>query len=148
LQGQDNAENLGKEEGKLKRTSLFIIRGILEGVNRSVDHKARFLEIATCTPELRNRKKMLAYLKLLVEELGWLERKEQVERTRWNPIKTNYRNRRWTVSWYSLTTSGKKFLELFPSPLVHEVEDEKLPTPEEQARNWKEWQTLNWKAQD
>ena len=90
---------------------------------------------------VRNRKKMAAYLNLLVEELGWLERKEHVERTRWNPRKENCRQRRWTVSWCSITTPGRKFLELFPSPRVEEevVEDEQLPTPEEQARNWKEW---------
>ncbi len=120
-----------------------MIKGILESVDKGKDHRARFLEIAIYTPELRNRKRLDAYLKLLVEELGWLEKKEQVQKTRRNPLNQNYRYRQWIVSWYSLTDLGSTFLELFPAPRVEghrvEEEEERLPSPEEQEKNWKEW---------
>ncbi len=128
------AEN---ESTLIKRPSLFVIRGILQNVNKGIDHKARFHELATCTPELRNRGKLIQYLKLLVDELGWLEKKGEVRSTPWNPASRNYRHRRWTVSWYHITHLGKSFLELFPTPEL--TEEEELPTPEQQEKNWKEW---------
>jgi hypothetical protein len=121
---------------RLKRPSLFVIRGIIDTVDKSIDHRARFDELVKCTPELRNRGKMIQYLKLLVDELGWLERKEELRKTRWNPMSLNRRERRWTVAYYCITQLGRSFLELFPTPRVLE---EDLPTPEQQEKNWKEW---------
>ena len=128
-----------QESARLKRPSLFVIRGIIDTVDKSIDHRARFDELARCTPELRNRGKMIQYLKLLVDELGWLEKKDELRSTRRNPAGANQRGRQWTVAYYGVTHLGRSFLELFPSPRVLEDEKEDLPTPEQQERNWKEW---------
>ncbi len=138
VDGEERCHDQPTENALIKRPSLFVIEGILQSVNKGINHRARFQEIAKCTPELRNRGKLVQYLKLLVDELGWLEKKDEVNSTPWNPAR-NFRRRRWTVSWYTITTLGKSFLELFPAKAVEEEEDEGLPTPEEQARNWKEW---------
>lgn len=137
-ENENNSHNhlVEGESAKLKRPSLFVIRGILESVNKGIDHRARFKELATCTPELLNRGKLIQYLKLLVDELGWLEKKDEVRSTPWNPASRSYHQRQWTVSWYHLTPLGNSFLELFCTPRVVE---EQLPSPEQQAKNWKEW---------
>ncbi len=135
----------------MQRASLFTIRAILLSVDKGSERsqKARFTEIAFCTPELRNRKRITQYLRLLVDELGWLEKKQEARKTRFNPVKNQARHRQWTVSFYCLTESGKAFLELFPSDLVipaprAQEDDEDLPTPEEQARNWEAFQRGEW----
>jgi hypothetical protein len=96
-----------------------MIRGILDNVDRGNDRTDRFQDLAKCTPELRNRMKVLQYLKLLVTDLGWLEM-EGVKMSRSNPTRRRWRY--WKLSRYRITDLGKG-----------------LPTPEEQERNWKEW---------
>jgi hypothetical protein len=128
-----------QESARLKRPSLFVIRGIIDTVDKSIDHRARFGDLARCTPELRNRGKMIQYLKLLVDELGWLEKKDELRSTRRNLVRANRRERQWTVAYYVVTNPGRSFLELFPSHRVLEDEEDDLPTPEQQERNWKEW---------
>ncbi|MDG6905563.1 MAG: hypothetical protein JRN20_07255 [Nitrososphaerota archaeon] len=117
---------------KLKRPSLYVIRGLLETVERAPDHKERFLTLATCTPELQNRGRLIQYLRLLVEDLGWLEKKEETRRTSWTPKSKSLR--RWTVSWYSMTQAGRTFLGLFPEPRILE-DTEDAPFPEQFPEN-------------
>lgn len=111
--------------GKIKRPSLFVIKGILEKVDKTNGHRVRFQELARSTAELRNREKLIQYLNLLVSDLGWLEKKNEPQKTRWNPTKTNYHSRRWKVSWYYITDLGRSFLGLFPDhqPSVKLAED-------------------------
>ncbi len=124
-------------EKTIRRPSLFVIRGILDNVVRGNDHTARFQDLAKCTPELRNRMKLLQYLKLLVTDLGWLEI-EGVKMSRTNPTRRR-RERHWKLSRYRITDLGKSFLQLFPYARVLPPADDGLPSPEEQAKNWKEW---------
>ncbi len=126
--------NFEEEQKRVKpmRPSLYVIRGLLETVEKSPDHKERFLTLATCTPELRNRGKLIQYLRLLVEDLGWLEKEEEIRRTSWNPKAKSLR--RWTVYWYSITQAGRTFLELFPKPrLLEDTKD--VPSPEQFPEN-------------
>ena len=116
-----------EKRSKIKRPSLFVIRGILEYVNKGKGCKARFQEIARSTPELRNRAKLVQYLKLLVEDLWWLEKKEEIQKTPWNPTKSSFIERRWKVSWYRITDSGRLFLESFPKVVDSSEEDRPEP---------------------
>ena len=109
---------------KIKRSSLFVINGILESVEMGKGHRARFQEIARLTPELRNRGKLVQYLKLLIDDLWWLEKKEEIQKTRWNPKKSTYVPRRWNVYWYRVTDRGKLFLELFPHKVENDTKEE------------------------
>ncbi len=103
-----------EKRSKIKRPSLFVVKGILECVNKGKGCKARFQEIARSTPELRNRAKLTQYLKLLVNDLWWLEKRDEIQKTPWNPTKSSFIERRWKVSWYRITDSGRLFLESFP----------------------------------
>jgi hypothetical protein len=128
------------DKKSLARPSLFAIWGILHKVDYSVGHKVRFAELARCTPELRNRNKMVAYVKFLIEELAWLEAGKETKETLYNPFNSQARFRRWAVTYYSLSEKGKIFLELFPKKdSIAQEEEEKEPqvrplTPQEERR--------------
>lgn len=102
-----------------------MIKGILQSVyNGSAQrHKARFSELAFATPEMRNRKKLGEYLKLLVNELGWLEKREELKTSPYVPRRTRP-DRKWVESWYYLTDKGRTFISLFP-PQEEEEENNK-----------------------
>jgi hypothetical protein len=114
-----------------------VIRCIIDTIAKSNGQRVRFDELAKCTPELRNRGKMIQYLKLLVDELGWIDKKDEVRNTRRN-MRMNRCDRYWTVAYYGATHLGKSFLTLFPSPRVLEDDERDLPTPEQQEKNRKE----------
>lgn len=125
------------------KPSLFIIQKILDGIKRS-GGKARFTKIAyLASPTLRSERRLEDYLSLLLE-LGWLSQQEEKQSTLWNPILTR-RMRTWNVAFYHLTKSGQSFLSLFPKDVAEKVlpklesEDEGIPSPEEQQRNYDEW---------
>ena len=50
------ADNESYENGKtvtIKRPSLFVIRAVLDDIDRAPQHKARFGDITRLTPELK-----------------------------------------------------------------------------------------------
>jgi hypothetical protein len=152
---EDEQDSKAKEnEGRLlQRPSLFVILGILNVVKTSPQKKVRFAQLACCTPELRNRNRIVLYLRFLVEELGWLEKREETHSTLWNPTK-NTPMKQWKVSFYTLSELGVQFLSLFPrksgippqSPEDNPAgaDDEGLPSPEEQAKNWELFKRGEW----
>lgn len=110
-----------------RQPSLFVIKGILESVYKGsgYSHRARYSELANYTPELRNRKDLGEYLRLLTEELGWLERREESASSAYNPRSRSER-KRWYESWYYLTPKGSSFLSLFPQATYPEGQDSSL----------------------
>ena len=135
---RENDTEIDDKKKSLARPSLFAIWGILHKVDYSVGHKVRFAELARCTPELRNRNKMVAYVKFLIDELAWLEAGKETKETLYNPFNSQARFRRWAVTYYSLSEKGRIFLELFPkkdSIAQEEEEPQVRPlTPEEDRR--------------
>lgn len=110
--GDKMLDNNHNSRTMLKRPSLFVIKGILETIQKSPNHQARFSLISYATPELRNKKKLKGYLSLLLE-LDWLRKENGMMTTPYNPLKKAPSSKR-VEMWYSLTDKGRAFLELFP----------------------------------
>lgn len=115
-----------------KQPSLFVIKGILESVYKGTgyNHRARYSELATCTPEIRNRKRLGEYLNLLTEDLGWLEKKEELTSSVYNPISRSQR-KKWYESWYYLTPKGTTFISLFPQEVSSTTDNDRATSDED-----------------
>ncbi len=92
--------------------------------------KQKFSELAFATPEIRNCKKLKEYLDFLVNDLGWLEVREEVKKSPYNPRRTRP-IARWKVSYYYLTDKGSTFLSLFPSAEEEEIDNDEGELTEE-----------------
>lgn len=108
-----------------------MIKGILESVYKGsgYNHRARYSELAACTPELRNRKRLGEYLKLLTEDLGWLEKKEELTSSAYNPMSRS-QTKRWYESWYHLTPKGSTFVSLFPQEVSSTTDTDQASSDE------------------
>ncbi|HKW05068.1 MAG TPA: hypothetical protein VJN71_07210 [Nitrososphaerales archaeon] len=129
-----------------RKASFFIIREILYQINHSLGRKAGFSQLSRLVSLfLRSERRLKEYLDLLSNEFGWLESFEETKSTPWTPFLTAP-TRRWKVSCYRLSESGRQFLSLFPQDLALPLEirlkievDDGIPTPEQQQRNYEEW---------
>jgi hypothetical protein len=123
---------------------LFVVYRLLKSIDGGIDHQRRISDV-----QLRNWKSLKGYLLLLLE-LKWIESFEREESTRYNYVKPGRESRHWKVTWYRLTENGKQFLSLFPKDLASTKivpvieEEEELPNPQEQAKNWELFKAGQW----
>jgi predicted transcriptional regulator len=106
-----------QSRAELKHPGLFVIRSVLETVEKAPLHRARFNQLAFRTTDLRNRTSMSQYLKLLVK-LGWLSKERIAQRSgaivkRGRAKSSNANKKSNATYYYEITRKGKDFLSLF-----------------------------------
>ncbi len=99
---QEKSEDKASIRRTLKRPGLYAVRAVLE--NAQIGW-ANFSSLSEITDGVKNRRDLLAYIRLL-ETFGWIELKKY----RMPTLRRGWKSLRF----YDITEKGRAFLDLFP----------------------------------